>query len=430
MLGETEEDKYGSEPQRPAAPVRGRDRVGDGPGLRAPLRRRALLGARLARRPARGPRPGRRRPARRRRCRLLLPRRGAARRERRPGHRPLAADRLGAERAAGRDRRPRRRPGRRHSPTPTCSATTASPTSTTARSGSTSSTGRLSRRSRARSPSSPRPPRRARNGRSFATRSRSCASPRSRTARSTPRRTTRRALARADRDDRRVRAGPRRRLRAPGGLHRGALRRPRRVGRVRLRASPPSTARWRRFGPSATAATGSSTSCVFPMYKQNASTDTCFEALIVRVPWPEWIDELERTRYDNAKFLPVTFVDHTSGYDSECAVLFPETFSTAERPSDYHFGAIFCDREAERFRRVCGAAAETLRLNLPPDAACLLVVGRALARRLHALGPDPRPHPHARRPALRPVHDPPAQPVLDVLARGAALRPDRVRARR
>ena len=53
-------------------------------------------------------------------------------------------------------------------------------------------------------------------------------------------------------------------------------------------------------------------------------------------------------------------------------MLFPETFSTAERPTDYHFGAIFCDREAERFRRVCGAAAEILRLNLPPDAACLL----------------------------------------------------------
>jgi hypothetical protein len=112
--------------------------------------------------------------------------------------------------------------------------------------------------------------------------------------------------------------------------------------------------------------------CVFPMYKQNASRDTCFEALVVRVPWPGWIDELERTRYDNAKYLPVTFVDHTSGYDSECAVLFPETFSTAERPSDFHFGAIFCDREAERLRRVAGAAAEILGLNLPPDAACLL----------------------------------------------------------
>ncbi len=112
--------------------------------------------------------------------------------------------------------------------------------------------------------------------------------------------------------------------------------------------------------------------CVFPMYKQNGSTDTCFEALIVRVPWPEWIAELEHTRYDNAKYLPVTFVDYTAGYDSECAVLFPETFSSAERPADYHFGAIFCDREAERFRRVGSAAAEILHLNLPPDAACLL----------------------------------------------------------
>jgi hypothetical protein len=110
---------------------------------------------------------------------------------------------------------------------------------------------------------------------------------------------------------------------------------------------------------------------VFPMYKQNASRDTCFEALIVRGPWPDFIAELERTRYDNAKFVPVTFVDHTSGYDSECAVLFPETFSTVERPPS-HFGAIFCDREAERFRRVCGRAAEVLRLNLPPDAAALL----------------------------------------------------------
>ncbi len=106
------------------------------------------------------------------------------------------------------------------------------------------------------------------------------------------------------------------------------------------------------------------------MYKQNGSPDTCFEALIVRVPWPRWAVELE-SRYDNAKFLPVEFVDYTSGYDSECAVLFPETFSAPDRPPAY-FGAIFCDREAERLRRVSGSAAEILRLNLPPDAACLL----------------------------------------------------------
>jgi hypothetical protein len=110
---------------------------------------------------------------------------------------------------------------------------------------------------------------------------------------------------------------------------------------------------------------------VFPMYKQNASRDTCFEALIVRTPWPAWLSELEATRYDNPKFVPVELVAGTSGYDSECAVLFPETVATAERPAN-HFGAIFCDREAERFRRVCSAAAELTNLNLPPDAAALL----------------------------------------------------------
>jgi hypothetical protein len=110
---------------------------------------------------------------------------------------------------------------------------------------------------------------------------------------------------------------------------------------------------------------------VFPMYLQNASRDTRFESLIVRVPWPAWLADLERTRYDNAKFVPVTFVDSTAGYDSECAVLFPETVSVAGRPVN-NFGGIFCDREAERFRRVISEAAELLSLNLPPDAAALL----------------------------------------------------------
>ena len=109
----------------------------------------------------------------------------------------------------------------------------------------------------------------------------------------------------------------------------------------------------------------------FPMYKQNGSRDTCYEALIFDVPWPDWIAELERTRYDNAKYVPVALVAATRGYDSECAVLFPEMVSTAERPVN-NFGGIFCDRESARLRRVGGAAADLLRLNLPPDAARLL----------------------------------------------------------
>ncbi|MDO8183989.1 DUF6421 family protein [Conexibacter sp. JD483] len=110
---------------------------------------------------------------------------------------------------------------------------------------------------------------------------------------------------------------------------------------------------------------------LFPMYKQNGSRDRVFEALIVGVPWPQWLAELERDRYDNEKFVPVTLVDHTAGYDSDCAVLFPETVSVKGKPVN-NFGGIFCDREAERFRRTSSQAAELLRLNLPPDAAALL----------------------------------------------------------
>jgi hypothetical protein len=109
----------------------------------------------------------------------------------------------------------------------------------------------------------------------------------------------------------------------------------------------------------------------FPMYKQNGSRDTCFEALIFRVPWPDHVAALERSRYGNPKFVPVELVDATRGYDSECAVLFPEMVSTPERPPN-NFGAIFCDRESERLRRVAGAAADLLALNLPPDAARML----------------------------------------------------------
>lgn len=110
---------------------------------------------------------------------------------------------------------------------------------------------------------------------------------------------------------------------------------------------------------------------VFPMYKQNGPSEKVFEALIVRVPWPEWLAQLEATRFQNPKFVPVTFVDRTSGYESNTAVLFPETVSVAGKPAN-HFGAIFCDREAARLRAVATKAADVLSLNLAPDAAALL----------------------------------------------------------
>ncbi|HEU4658395.1 MAG TPA: DUF6421 family protein [Capillimicrobium sp.] len=134
---------------------------------------------------------------------------------------------------------------------------------------------------------------------------------------------------------------------------------------------PDFTASLERFRPDLQREDGVQHLVVFPMYKQNGSRDKVFEALIVGVPWPDWLAELEAERYDNAKFVPVTLIDYTAGYDSECAVLFPETVSVKGRPVN-HFGGIFCDREAERFRRTSSRAAEVLRLNLPPDAAALL----------------------------------------------------------
>jgi hypothetical protein len=123
---------------------------------------------------------------------------------------------------------------------------------------------------------------------------------------------------------------------------------------------------------------------LFPMLKQNGPRGSSFEALIVRVPWPDWLAELEAARYDNPKFVPVRFVDHTAGYDSECATLFPETVSVAARPAQHHWGAIFCDREAERFRRTVGAAAQLLHVNLPPEAAGL-VASEPVSEQAYAL---------------------------------------------
>jgi hypothetical protein len=111
---------------------------------------------------------------------------------------------------------------------------------------------------------------------------------------------------------------------------------------------------------------------VFPMYTQNGNPGRNVEALIIRVLWPDWLADVEKT-YDNRMFLPINFVDFTEGYDTNSAVLFPETVAVREVPT-YHWGAIFCDREAARFRRVTTAASELLKVALPPDAQRLVDV--------------------------------------------------------
>ncbi len=123
---------------------------------------------------------------------------------------------------------------------------------------------------------------------------------------------------------------------------------------------------------------------VFPMYTQNGSTDRLVEAVVFEVIWPDFVAELERGAYGNALYLGLRFADFTPGYDTNSAVLFPESVAVTPRvpagapegtPAQlpvFTWGAIFADREAARYRRVVRAAAEITKLDLPADAQDLL----------------------------------------------------------
>jgi hypothetical protein len=110
---------------------------------------------------------------------------------------------------------------------------------------------------------------------------------------------------------------------------------------------------------------------VFPMYTQNGSRDRHLEAVVVEVRWPQVAAELEAGAFRNALFVPIRFVAFTAGYQTNSAVLFPETVAMRSIPT-FTWGAIFADREAARFRRVVRAGAEVTGLALPPDALRLL----------------------------------------------------------
>ncbi len=110
---------------------------------------------------------------------------------------------------------------------------------------------------------------------------------------------------------------------------------------------------------------------LFPMYTQNGNQDRNVEAVLIEVIWPEFIGDLEAGDYSNKLFVPIRFLDFTPGYDTNSAVLFPETVAMREVPK-FSWGAIFADREAARFRSVVTAAADITGLALPPDAARLL----------------------------------------------------------
>ncbi|WP_159616859.1 DUF6421 family protein [Arthrobacter zhaoguopingii] len=110
---------------------------------------------------------------------------------------------------------------------------------------------------------------------------------------------------------------------------------------------------------------------LFPMYTQNGSSNRLVEAVLIEVIWPEFIADLEAGDYSNGLFVPIRFIDFTEGYNTNSAVLFPETVAVRETPT-FTWGAIFADREAARFRRVVEAAADITRLDLPAEARELL----------------------------------------------------------
>ncbi len=119
------------------------------------------------------------------------------------------------------------------------------------------------------------------------------------------------------------------------------------------------------FNPQLNRTDGREHIVLFPMYTPNASMETRLEALIIRTPWPSWLSELEQTHYRNNKFVPGQLVDFTEGYQSECAVLFPETISLSQRPSN-SFGIIFSDRETRRLQLFAQKAAAIVQLELHP----------------------------------------------------------------
>ena len=208
--------------------------------------------------------------------------------------------------------------------------------------------------------------------------------------------------------------------------HEALVEGPAPLGRRRLRACPTSSTRCWPSSPPRTARTASSTwsssRCTPRTATRTATSKPSCCAWSGRTGWPSWSAPATTTRCSAAS------PSRTSppGYDTNSAVLFPETIAVREAPERFTWGGIFCDREAARFRAVTEAAVDTLGLELPEDIAATGRRPGALRAGLRAVGHGPRPHPQPRRPALRPVHDQAAPAVLDVRPGGAALRPHRL----
>lgn len=138
------------------------------------------------------------------------------------------------------------------------------------------------------------------------------------------------------------------------------------------------------FHPEATRIDGTVHVVVFPMYTQNGSTNRFFEAVLCETIWPDFVSDLEGRSYGNLMFVPLRFIDFTAGYNTNSAVLFPESVAvtpripagapegTAPALPAFTWGGIFADREAARFRKVVKHAIDITHLDLPINAQRLL----------------------------------------------------------
>lgn len=137
------------------------------------------------------------------------------------------------------------------------------------------------------------------------------------------------------------------------------------------------------FNPNSSREDGRIYLSLFPMYTQNGNKDTNFEAVLFKVYWPDWLSAFERNGYDNPGFLTIEFIDYTEGYNTNSAVLFPETVSISEKIK-FNWGAIFADRESARFNKVISEASKITKLDIPLDLNIMLNNNK-LSREVFAL---------------------------------------------
>ena len=105
---------------------------------------------------------------------------------------------------------------------------------------------------------------------------------------------------------------------------------------------------------------------IFPCDTPNSSKEYRFEAIQGSFIWPDWIRQLNLTRFQHHAFISASLDAYTEGYNSHCAVLFPSSVSanTNGKP-EAEWGIIFASREARRAAAFTRVARTLVNSNCP-----------------------------------------------------------------